>query len=364
VQTKAGAQAEERRIIEHFGTHGTIAALLAPPVKVEEPDTRTWADAVKLYKEWAPKHLRPSTRAGYEELLDGKWFACFKGLELVELAKDVARLTRWDGELAASLGESRRRNAHVVLRTVMRVAEDADWHPGLVKFLRGGQGTGKRSLPKVGEREILATHPEDVDALLGESDEGIPATWAKARRAARLAWSICAFAGLRASEVRALRWKHVDLRTGVIHVMEALCVGEVTGTKSGNQRMVPVSPRLAELLTAAHEARTSEYVAPNPDGEAWSDKALYHSLARAVARLKLTPSRMHGLRHHFVTVMFQAGKSARVVQKLAGHSSLVVTQRYADATSEAMADAVSVFASKPGLKVIDGGNADKKQQSA
>ncbi len=63
------------------------------------------------------------------------------------------------------------------------------------------------------------------------------------------------------------------------------------------------------------------------------------------------------MRHFFVTTMFMHGKSPRVVQKLAGHSTLNVTMRYADATEAAKADAVSVFdlPVRPVFKVIEGG---------
>ncbi len=194
---------------------------------------------------------------------------------------------------------------------------------------------------------------------MNESDEGIPPHWADARRASRLALALCAFAGLRASEVRALKWKHVDLRRGEIHVCEALCAGEVSTTKSGHQRTLPIPGKLLSMLKARKLPATKpdDHVAPSVRGTPWSDKALYHCLIRAVARLGLDRTRVHALRHYFVTTMFKHGKSARVVQKLAGHSTLNVTQRYADATSEAMADAVSVFdlPVKPVLKVIDGG---------
>ena len=68
-------------------------------------------------------------------------------------------------------------------------------------------------------------------------------------------------------------------------------------------------------------------------------------------------TRVHALRHYFVTTLFQHGKSARVVQKLVGHSTLNVTMRYADATEAAKAEAVSVFdlPVRPALKIIEGG---------
>jgi integrase len=145
-------------------------------------------------------------------------------------------------------------------------------------------------------------------------------------------------------------------------VCESLCVGETASTKSGHERTVPIPGKLLAMLAGRKTpaAKGEDYVAPSARGTPWSDKTLYPSLVRACARLGLDRGRVHALRHFFVTTMFMHGKSARVVQKLAGHSTLTVTQRYADATSEAMADAVSVFdlPHRLPLKVIAGGRAN------
>lgn len=49
---------------------------------------------------------------------------------------------------------------------------------------------------------------------------------------------------------------------------------------------------------------------------------------------------MHRLRHFFVTELFRNGVSAAVVQRLARHSDLATTQRYADVDASDLRSAI------------------------
>lgn len=70
------------------------------------------------------------------------------------------------------------------------------------------------------------------------------------------------------------------------------------------------------------------------------------------------PLRFHDLRHTAVTLMFQSGLSAPDVQAVAGHSSLQVTQRYADTRRDAARRAKETLSSHfapLGLSSAEGG---------
>lgn len=54
-------------------------------------------------------------------------------------------------------------------------------------------------------------------------------------------------------------------------------------------------------------------------------------------------TRLHALRHFFITECFKGGASAPTVQQLAGHLHLSVTQRYAHTNDNLKKDAVQVF---------------------
>lgn len=61
----------------------------------------------------------------------------------------------------------------------------------------------------------------------------------------------------------------------------------------------------------------------------------------------MPPTRLHSLRHFFITACFKGGASAPTVQQLAGHLQLSVTQRYAHTNDNLKKEAVQVFARRP-----------------
>jgi integrase len=202
-------------------------------------------------------------------------------------------------------------------------------------------------LPKVGKTEVIAASAADIALILHEPfGKGCGPHRKKARQAARLAIALAAYGGLRASEVRGLTWSDVNLKAKTITIRRAICFGEIDSPKSGNERTIPIAaPLLAMLVEAAKKPRCPwGPVAPKADGEVWADHGLLQALKRACKRLGISGQRYHGLRHYFVSALFEGGASAPTVQELAGHASLDVTQRYAHTTREAKQRAVAVFA--------------------
>jgi len=70
-----------------------------------------------------------------------------------------------------------------------------------------------------------------------------------------VAFALAAYAGLRAGEVRALRWWDVDFRAGLIRVRRSLSHGVESTRKSGEARPVPSSTPLRAFLEAAPKPR-------------------------------------------------------------------------------------------------------------
>jgi integrase len=54
----------------------------------------------------------------------------------------------------------------------------------------------------------------------------------------RVTFLLAAYAGLRAGEIRGLRWRDVDRAAGHLVVRERICHGEVATPKSGHERVV------------------------------------------------------------------------------------------------------------------------------
>ena len=159
--------------------------------------------------------------------------------------------------------------------------------------------------------------------------------------------------GLRASELRALEWRHVDLgeRASVTVDQRADRYNTVGSPKSAtSRRTIPLGPVTAQALRQWKLAQPAGRQLVF--GTAW-DRPL--ALANIHARV-LTPLSeragirrytLHSLRHFFITECFKGGASAPTVQQLAGHLHLSVTQRYAHTNDNLKKEAVQVFARRP-----------------
>lgn len=351
VQTRAGAEADERELLAYFRDHRTIEGFRRaadpemaqpqpqPPVVLE----KTWTDAVERYRADLLPTKKHETRELYTGVLDSKYIIPWADLPLSTIQKPV--LERLDALLIESkVGESRRRTFAAVYRGVLKGAFDAKWIAELPGFPR---------LPKVPKKRMPYPCQADVDALLTENDEGCTTYHKTCRIRARLAFAIAAYAGLRAGEIRGLRWGDVTLpgagfaggaQSGQITVRRSRGTNGVEGPpKSGADRVIPVAPVLLPYLVAAHaeaqrgagEARLDRtFVSVSGLGQPWGDTALRQALQRASVRLNLPKSRYHALRHFFITALFGVGMGAPTVQKLAGHEGLAVTQGYAHPLDE------------------------------
>jgi integrase len=153
-------------------------------------------------------------------------------------------------------------------------------------------------------------------------------------------WKDCATIildeGFRPSEVFALRWSHVffnDDGTGLVQVTE--------GKSKAAHRMLPMTPRVYELLQGRHEScgrPTEEWIFPSSsecghfNGDTAKDqhrKALTDSGVKAFVP--------YTLRHTALTNLGEkAGGDVFVLARIAGHSSITVTQRYIHPQAEAI----------------------------
>lgn len=139
--------------------------------------------------------------------------------------------------------------------------------------------------------------------------------------------------GLRRNEVVKARWEQVDLEAGLLHLPK---------TKTG--------ARYAVLNSAAKELVAS---LPSRGLEPWlfpgakPGKPLENPtklMERALKRASLEPMRIHDLRHTFAATCVNSGASLYEVQKLLGHSSPTMTQRYAHLASDTIRRASEAMA--------------------
>jgi integrase len=141
---------------------------------------------------------------------------------------------------------------------------------------------------------------------------------------------------VRPGEAVGLRWEDVRLQAGV-HARHGYIV--IRGGKSRNaKRNLRLTERAAEMLKARKAGPKSAWVFP---GETTDSAILGTSLDHQhdVVRTALKLPRdfvLHSLRHTMLTRLGEAGADAFSIMKIAGHSSVTVSQRYVHPTPEGM----------------------------
>jgi len=178
------------------------------------------------------------------------------------------------------------------------------------------------------ERSKTFLYPSEFLQLV--SCEDIPIRWRRA-----IALAIYLFP--RAGELRALRWEDVDLAHGIVHIHQAFDrrTREVSTTKSGKGRRVPIEPSIVPLLRAMHAERDeSGLVCPMPNRMADRLRGWLH--AAELTRRELTEERSkttkplawHDLRATGLTWCAIRGDEAMKIMQRAGHEDIATTMIY------------------------------------
>jgi site-specific recombinase XerD len=146
-------------------------------------------------------------------------------------------------------------------------------------------------------------------------------------------------AGLRRSEVGAIRLEDVDLENHALLVRG----------KGAKQRMVPLMPQTAQAIhdyLAVRPEVNQPHLFLSPQGQRLANDYLNRTLRRILARAglakRITP---HMLRHTFATHLVRNGVDVRTVQELLGHADLETTANYLHSDTRAKETAVGLIAS-------------------
>ena len=144
---------------------------------------------------------------------------------------------------------------------------------------------------------------------------------------ARMAIAVAAMTGLRASEIRGLRWSDFDGEN--LHVQRAVWRTVVSGTKTPeSEAPVPVVPALRDALIKFRKgAPDSAYIFA---GERKGAPLNLHNLARRVIipRFKLANIPWYGwhaFRRSVGTILFEMGAEPKTIQGVLRHASMSTT---------------------------------------
>jgi integrase/recombinase XerD len=163
--------------------------------------------------------------------------------------------------------------------------------------------------------------PRGLPVVLAQ-EEVLRLLAAVASPASRVALTTAYAAGLRVSEVVALRVEDIDSARMLIHVRHG---------KGDKARLVPLSRvLLAELRDYWQKKRPATWLFPGRKaGQPMCARSLWkacHEAAEAAGLRKHVG--VHTLRHSFATHLLEAGTDIRTVQALLGHASIMTTALY------------------------------------
>lgn len=133
--------------------------------------------------------------------------------------------------------------------------------------------------------------------------------------------------GLRVSEVIALRWDHVDLKRGTIHISRA---------KNGVDSVHPLSgPEIRALRRLKREYPDSPFLFSTERGGPMTTSNVRKMVARAGEKAGLGfPVHPHQLRHSCGYALANKGVDTRSLQAYLGHKSITSTVIYTQLSPE------------------------------
>jgi integrase len=283
----------------------TVAEAAESWIKRVEADGRE-RTTVRQYRQHVNLHIRP---------LIGK-------IKLADLTPK--KVEDFRDHLLAQLSRPLARKVLTSLKSLLKAAKYA--HAAADVSI--GRSSRERKL-EIG-RDIPTT--AEIKRLIEAATDG-------KRRALLLT---AALTGLRASELRGLRWADVDLKTGELHVRQrADRYCEIGTPKSKSSvRAIPLAP---DLLAALREWKLAcpkgeaDLVFPSSTGAIEHHSNMLRSLGPVMRTAGVVDKHgepkyaLHAFRHFFASWCInpkdRGGRElpAKVVQQLLGHSSIVMT---------------------------------------
>lgn len=332
VQTRRGAEELERQI-----RAAILAGTYSRAREEEKPEEETKPECPTLSSfvehRWMPVYPQA---AGYrpKSLLATRWairhvVAVIGDERLGEVGP--ASLARLGASLRCKgLGEKSVKDIMGVLHKVLTTAEEWGAISRVPRFPK----------TKVPQAPFDHLSPEDSRSVT-----------ASARTDEERVMLLCAFqTGVRVGELVALEWCDVDWNRAELVIQRNRPSGqkETGPTKSGKPRRIPMTEELQAALKRHRHLR--KLVFSQPDGSSLETWHVEHALAAACRRAEIREISPHVMRHSFISQACAAGVPLNVVQSWAGHSTIVMTMRYAHLCPDAGAKWIAALEGESGAK--------------
>ena len=321
IQTRRGAQAYEAEMRAAWSTSAPCSG----------PSPRLDDFAVRWLTERVVVRNKPSDRVRKESILRVHLLPAFGARRLDTItARDLE--TYAAAKRSAGLAASTVNGHLAVLSALLRCA--VEW--GLLM-----------AAPKVTALKVAPTafdwlRPDEADALLAVTQAP---KWSAM-------FTLALRAGLRRGEIFALQWTDIDFERRAVDVRHSVYRGRLGPTKTNRSRTVPLTADAITSLEHWRPESSGPWLFPAASGELEINPGCANTaLSRALAAAGLRHMRFHDLRHSFASHLVLRGVALRVIQRLLGHRSIVMTERYAHVADESLAAAIATLEPEIPLRI-------------
>lgn len=143
--------------------------------------------------------------------------------------------------------------------------------------------------------------------------------------------------GLRCGELLKLKPGDIDSKRNLVIIRQS---------KGKKDRVVPLSPKILELLRAYYLAfKPKQFLFEGQvPGSQYDERSLQQVLKQALNKARVNkPVTLHSLRHSYATHLLESGTDLRYIQELLGHKSSKTTEIYTHVSTHAISRIVSPF---------------------
>ena len=316
-KTKVGAQSVESRWLIAINDTGELSTV--KQVRQERPLTLMQFED-RFFAYLKNNVLSPRTVEFYKQAYRP---LCFYGMGLVDVYLSQiapALIEGWVQERRKTVSATRVNASLRTLRRALKMAEE--W-----KLIR--KCPKIKLLPGERPREFVIKE-ETLTKMLAHED---------CSDLLKLLLPFLVDTGLRISEALALKWERVGLDP-----KEGALLGWVyveKGKSKYAKRYVPLTVRAHDILEKMKETSKSSFLFPAKNGGELSRHWASEQFRTLRDAMKLPDDCVvHSTRHTFCTRLGESGCDAFTIMRLAGHSSIVISQKYVHPTPALLENAI------------------------
>ena len=280
----------------------------------------TFQRACELWKNEKKRYVKESTMAVYSLAIQKHLGARFGNLDEIT-SRSVQ--TYIDSKLKGGISVTTIKGHLVILKMILEFGERQGWISHRIIDVRfPTQRKSQRIM-------VLSVNEEQrlLDYLAGNHD------------LYSLGVQICLFTGMRIGEVCALKWKDVDMESGIIRVRRTVHRVYVIdkGPKhseltidypktASSYRDIPIVTELSDILKeSSSDGQDSESFVISGLRRPTEPQTMRYHYWRLVDTLGLSSRRFHGLRHTFATRCVESKCDYKTLSTILGHTNTSTT---------------------------------------